>query len=43
MENIDKKSTVQQGLSAIEFAETLNKNTELNISQFTFKAILNNS
>lgn len=43
MENIDKKSTVQQELSASELAETLNKNTELNISQLTFKAILNNS
>jgi acetylglutamate synthase len=43
MENIDKKSTLQQGSSALELAETLNKNTELNISQLTFKAILNNS
>jgi hypothetical protein len=43
MENIDIKSTAQQGLSALELAETLKKNTELNISQLSFKAILNSS
>jgi hypothetical protein len=43
MENIDKRPTVQQGLSALELAETLKKNTELNISQLSFRAILNSS
>ena len=33
MENINKKSTVQQELSASELAETLNKNGSIRISQ----------
>lgn len=43
MENFDKKNIVQQSLSASELAVSLNKNTELNISQLTFKVILNSS
>jgi hypothetical protein len=43
MEPINKDSNIQQELSPSELADKLNKETELNISQLTYKAVLNSS
>jgi hypothetical protein len=42
-EAMSNNTTIQHELSAAELADKLNKETELNISQLTFKAILNSS
>ena len=43
MERTNKDSNIQQELSPSELADKLNKETELNISQLTYKAVLNSS
>ena len=43
MEPTNKDPNIQQELSPLELADKLNKETELNISQLTYKAILNSS
>jgi hypothetical protein len=43
MEPINNDSNIQQELSPSELADKLNKETELNVSQLTYKAVLNSS